>query len=125
MFDLTNRRTFDKICDWLEQIRKNSGSQQVHIVLVGNKTDLGDRRMVTMEEALELGKEHGLPYVETSAATGKNVEEAVHKVLDAILAVINKSSGQLQGSLYQLVPSPECDSMILDSPENPPKSCFC
>ena len=46
------------------------------ILVVGNKLDLSDRREVSREEAENFANENGLQYIETSAKTSENVEEA-------------------------------------------------
>ena len=53
MFDLTNDESFIACRDWIHQIRDLSLEDAV-IVLVGNKLDLTEQRVVTNEQALEL-----------------------------------------------------------------------
>lgn len=53
------------------------------IILVGNKSDL-DRREVTTEEGVEFAEKNGLLFIETSAKTSNNVEEAFMKVAEKI-----------------------------------------
>ncbi|XP_666418.1 Rab2 GTPase [Cryptosporidium hominis TU502] len=53
------------------------------IILVGNKSDL-DRREVTTEEGVEFAEQNGLLFIETSAKTSNNVEEAFLKVAEKI-----------------------------------------
>jgi len=46
------------------------------IMLIGNKSDLDHRRAVSVEEGKEFAREHGLIFLETSAKTADNVEQA-------------------------------------------------
>lgn len=46
------------------------------VMLIGNKVDLESRRAVSYEEGEKFAKEHGLIFLETSAKTAANVEEA-------------------------------------------------
>jgi Ras-related protein Rab-2A len=46
------------------------------IMLIGNKSDITHRRAVSFEEGEAFAKEHGLIFLETSAKTSDNVEEA-------------------------------------------------
>lgn len=55
------------------------------IVLCGNKADLEDRRVVTEWRAREFAEINGLPYLETSAATGQNVSRAVETLLEKVM----------------------------------------
>jgi GTPase SAR1 family protein len=60
---------------WLEEVRANA-SEQIRIVVVGNKADLEDRRAVRRDVAQEWASSIGAPYFETSAKHGSNVSEA-------------------------------------------------
>ena len=46
------------------------------MLLVGNKSDLEDRRDVSFEEAQEYAEKHGMAFIETSALDSSNVEQA-------------------------------------------------
>ena len=46
------------------------------IMIVGNKSDLDERRQVSTEEGERFAKENGLIFMETSAKTAHNVEES-------------------------------------------------
>ncbi|XP_069171046.1 ras-related protein Rab-27A isoform X4 [Procambarus clarkii] len=55
------------------------------IILCGNKVDLVDRRVVSEQRAKEVAEKFGFAYIETSAATGQNVETAVNQLLDSVM----------------------------------------
>lgn len=74
-FDITRRETFEHLTDWLQDCRKYSNPNIV-IMLIGNKCDLADKRQVTRAEAEEFAKNNGLMYLETSAKTDENIDEA-------------------------------------------------
>mmetsp|Transcript_23363 Transcript_23363/g.59902 ORF Transcript_23363/g.59902 Transcript_23363/m.59902 type:complete len:104 (-) Transcript_23363:140-451(-) len=71
------------------------------IMLIGNKSDLNHRRAVTTEEGEAFAKEHGLVFLETSAKTAHNVEEAFintarkiyEKIEQGVFDVSNESYG--------------------------------
>jgi len=75
VYDITRRETFNHLTRWLEEARQNANSSMV-IMLVGNKGDLDHKRQVTKEEGEKFAKENGLIFLETSAKTAANVEEA-------------------------------------------------
>lgn len=54
------------------------------IVLIGNKCDLSNGRVVAYEEGQQFATEHGLLFIETSAKTAENVE----KVMDCHLSAV-------------------------------------
>ena len=75
LYDVTRRRTFLNVDNWKEEAFKNL-DREIPIVLVANKVDLKDSRVVTTEEGETYAKKNGFIYVESSALTGENVEEA-------------------------------------------------
>ncbi|XP_024858144.1 ras-related protein Rab-26 isoform X2 [Kryptolebias marmoratus] len=75
LYDVTNRASFDNIRAWLTEIHENA-QQDVVIMLLGNKADSTHDRKVKREEGEKLAKEFGVPFMETSAKSGLNVELA-------------------------------------------------
>jgi Ras-related protein Rab-2A len=59
---------------WLEEVRQN-GNPDMVIMLIGNKSDLDQRRQVSTEEGERFAKDNNLIFMETSAKTAFNVEE--------------------------------------------------
>jgi Ras-related protein Rab-2A len=74
VYDITRKISFDNLVQWIEDC-KNSSPKTVFMVLVGNKSDLERNREVTEEEGREFAEKNGMLFFETSAKTGKNVEE--------------------------------------------------
>ena len=72
VFDLTNFDTMNKIRDWYNQIKNNTSSNDIGLVLVA-KSDL--KREISTEESLNLSKELNIQLFETSALTGEGVNE--------------------------------------------------
>ena len=66
VFDVTERKSFQNVTTWVECIDKFAKSNVLRI-LVGNKTDLEDKRVVTNEEGKKLAEANGLKYYEISA----------------------------------------------------------
>jgi len=91
MFDLTNDHSLMCTRDWIDQLTTHAYTSTPDIVLCGNKVDLEDSRSVTSERAQEMAAELGLPYFETSAATGEGVEDAIDGLLTLVMARIERS----------------------------------
>ena len=82
VFDLTQKKTFMNVVNWLSQVKENLSNASV--VLFGNKCDFNeDKWEVTREEALNFAKEKQLPYFETSAKENKNIKEGFENVVNA------------------------------------------
>ena len=66
LFDLTNESSFISVEDWFKEIRNNSSNNVVSI-LIGNKSDLVDKREVSSERASKFALEHNIKYLEVSS----------------------------------------------------------
>lgn len=75
VFDVTDQKSFENVRTWHANIEQHA-SEGVSKILIGNKSDWEDKRAVTTEQGEELAKELGIPYIETSAKSNSNVEEA-------------------------------------------------
>eukprot|EP01126_Amoeba_proteus_P027816 TRINITY_DN2753_c0_g1_i21.p1 TRINITY_DN2753_c0_g1~~TRINITY_DN2753_c0_g1_i21.p1 ORF type:complete len:223 (+),score=22.69 TRINITY_DN2753_c0_g1_i21:29-670(+) len=78
VYDVTRRETFNHLNSWLDDARQNANVNMV-IMLIGNKLDLEKHRQVSTEEGLQFARQHGLIFLETSAKTSSNVEEAFYQ----------------------------------------------
>jgi small GTP-binding protein len=74
VYQITNRESFQNINNWIETCKSAQG--EVLMVLIGNKCDLEKERKVSKEEGENLAQKYGIPFYETSAKTGANVQEA-------------------------------------------------
>eukprot|EP01120_Amphizonella_sp_Union-15-10_P000749 TRINITY_DN1077_c0_g1_i1.p1 TRINITY_DN1077_c0_g1~~TRINITY_DN1077_c0_g1_i1.p1 ORF type:complete len:201 (-),score=25.82 TRINITY_DN1077_c0_g1_i1:126-728(-) len=83
VYDITRRESFDKLSEWLDDCRKYSNSNIV-IILIGNKCDLEGNRQVSIEEGEQFAKRNGLTFMETSAKSSQNVEDAFINTANAI-----------------------------------------
>lgn len=89
------------------------------IILCGNKSDLEDKRVVSEHKARDLAERHGLVYLETSAATGQNVERAVEILLDRVMRRMEASVDKS--------PLPHQKAVRCHERDTPPprSSCYC
>ncbi|XP_070512677.1 ras-related protein Rab-37 isoform X4 [Cardiocondyla obscurior] len=75
LYDVTNKTSYDNIRAWLSEIREHA-NEDVVIMLLGNKSDCGTERVVKREDGERLAQEYKVPFMETSAKTGLNVDLA-------------------------------------------------
>ncbi|KAL3988482.1 rhomboid-related protein 1/2/3 [Sarotherodon galilaeus] len=83
VYDITNVNSFQQTCKWIDDVRTERGSDVI-IMLVGNKTDLEEKRQITIEEGEQRAKELNVMFIETSAKTGCNVKQLFRRVAAAL-----------------------------------------
>ncbi|XP_065129209.1 GTPase KRas [Paramisgurnus dabryanus] len=83
VFAINNVKSFEDVHLYREQINRVKDSDNVPMVLVGNKSDLASRTVET-RQAQELARSYGVPFVETSAKTRQGVEEAFYSLVREI-----------------------------------------
>ena len=71
---MISKQSFEDLNTWLKELYNNA-HEHIHIMLIGNKSDLGDARQITREEAAEFAKKNNLSYYEVSAKSGDGVKE--------------------------------------------------
>ena len=78
VYDITKRSTLERLTKWLDGIDLYKGrmkSDDMKIMLIGNKADL-DCRNVSYKEGLEFARKEQMLFFEASAKTGVNINEA-------------------------------------------------
>ncbi|XP_023302439.2 ras-related protein Rab6-like [Lucilia cuprina] len=83
VYDVTNTKSFDLTTKWIEDVRVERGNEII-IMLVGNKSDLHDKRQVSSEEGARRAEELNAMFIETSAKNGNNVKELFIRVGQAL-----------------------------------------
>ena len=83
VYDVSSRSSFANTSRWIDEVRTERGSDVI-VVLVGNKTDLTDKREVSVEEGDARAREAGVMFIETSAKAGFNVKALFRKIAAAL-----------------------------------------
>jgi len=84
---MSSRDSFENVSQWLKDARDLARSD-IACVLVGNKADLKDERVVEKSEGESFAQENGIPFYEASAITGENVHEVFQTLSKNILTKI-------------------------------------
>ena len=84
MYDISDKSSYEHIPGWMESIIDNKGSD-FPIILLGNKSDLEDRRQVDLEEGKKLADKYKLKFMETSNKNGTTIQEAALEIVNLIL----------------------------------------
>ena len=95
VYDISSRDSFNNVSTWIEDCR-NQSPKTIFMVLVGNKSDLADKRQVSTEEGQELAEKYGLQFYETSAKTGENVNDIFYDSADEIAKKIDQNYYDLE-----------------------------
>ena len=83
VYDITRKETFDNIDKWVADL-KNNGDDNISIVLIGNKSDLDEKREVSKEEGVQKSEEFKTAFMETSALNGDNIDKAFDELIEQI-----------------------------------------
>jgi len=85
VYDVTSRESFQKVDNWLNELETYSTNHDLIKMLVGNKCDMVDERVVTKEEGMKCARKHHMMFIEASAKTKEGVvcafEELVEKII--------------------------------------------
>lgn len=101
IYDITERKSFDDIKHWVEQITENTGNEKIVKYLVGNKSDKEKDRAVTRSEGQNLAKEFNIKYFECSAKLGDSINDIFTQLANDIntdVKIISKKGKTLGGN---------------------------
>jgi len=86
MLILVDRASFLNTSKWIEDVRNERGNDVI-IILVGNKTDLSEKRQVSVEEGEDKANKEGIMFIESSAKAGFNIKALFRKLATALPGV--------------------------------------
>ena len=96
-YDICNMDTFKHIPVWLQEAKRHIEPHQATFILVGCKLDLaGDNREVTSQQGQALADYHSIPFMETSAKQGTNVEEAFTVISEEIYGKLERGEYKVE-----------------------------
>ncbi|EHB04427.1 Ras-related protein Rab-19 [Heterocephalus glaber] len=121
-YDLTQRSTFESVPNWIHEVEKY-GAANLVIMLIGNKSDLWQKRHVLFEDACTLAEKYGLLAVlETSAKESRNIDEAFMLMAKELMA---RNSLQLYGEGATHSLAPESSPVLLAQAPGKKPGCTC
>lgn len=117
VYDITNANSFQQTSKWIDDVRTERGSD-VLIMLVGNKTDLSDKRQVSTEEGEKKAKDLNVMFIETSAKAGYNVKQLFRRVAASLPGMDQAEQKPRDMTNVRLDDNPA-------EPQPPKSSCWC
>ena len=90
--DITNRESFKNIKNWIKDA--DNVDKDIKGIIIGNKIDLDNERVVSVEDLEEIGKKYNMPFIETSAKTGMNVNKCFEVLIDELFK--NKNADEIK-----------------------------
>ena len=124
VYDISNRATFDNIKSWVEDCKRLS-PKSVLMILVGNKTDLEERREVSYNEGSIFAQKNGMLFFECSAKTGNNVEKIFMESTQEIYSRIKKGFYDLENENCIIKRGTDSDNITLSKENQNTNGGFC
>ena len=100
VYDISNEESFQHIQAWIKDC-KDLAPKTVQLILIGNKSDLEDQRVISKERGEQLASENNMLFFETSALNGNGVEEAFQKSIELVDQKIRSGFYDLSNSSNQ------------------------
>ena len=89
VYDITRKNTFDNIDKWITDLKLN-GDKNICIIILGNKSDLIDKREIKKNDGIKKDEMYKTAFLETSALNGDNISKAFDELIEQI--VINNKN---------------------------------
>ena len=84
VYDITDENSFKNVKLWIQLIKGDCG-EHMPIIILGNKNDLEENRVINKDDAISYAKEENVLYIETSPKTGENIQNAINEISEKIL----------------------------------------
>lgn len=127
VYDITNRKSFENVQKWHDDVRAERGNEVI-VFLVGNKTDLADKRQVSTEQGEQKAAELGALFIETSALLGLHIQEMFRKLGEVLPGSEKQEAAAEQGPTATKVESSSVAVRLNSKPADDPQAaggCAC
>ena len=101
VYNITDKDTFEGVKVWIKSIKEESGDSRP-IILLGNKSDLNDKRMIKKEVGEDFAENEGIKFYETSCKTGENVEKAINDLVKQIYEKSHSNPNEKDNNNFQI-----------------------
>ena len=114
VYDISKKQSFEECKDFYNKNIKDKCQKDIQVIVLGNKSDLEDKREVSSEEGAKFSEENNYLFMETSCLKNTNVADA----FDTLIEITNIEAKKNGKKLTK-------DGIILKNEKNEKKKCFC
>ena len=100
-YDITKRTSFENVQEWIDEVKSQS-PKQILLVLVGNKIDLENERVVSKEEGEKFAYKYHIKFFESSAKNKTNVKEAFNYLIEMVFLAYENEFNTCDQSVFYL-----------------------
>ena len=97
VYDISNKYSFEQLKDYFIETIKEKCKKNIQIILLGNKTDLEDKRQVSSEEGANLALLNNYIFLETSCLKNENVADA----FETLIEITNREAKKAKNGVNQ------------------------
>ncbi|EDO49117.1 predicted protein [Nematostella vectensis] len=109
VYDIAKGTSFMNLNKWVEELRQHA-SDDLSIILIGNKSDLKHLRMIENRRGKQFAAEHGMLFMETSALDSTNVAEAFEFIFAHIFDKVRQNELEKSGQAHE---KPNGESIVI------------
>lgn len=106
IFDLTNKNSFDDVKDYFIPTIQQHCREDIPVLIIGNKKDMQDERLITYEEANEIAMKYDYCYKEVSCSENSNIVEVFKNIIQRTKSYIDNNNYQNNDAFILLEPNP-------------------
>ena len=99
VYDITNRKSFEECKNYFNTNIKDNCIGDIKVIVLGNKTDLEEKRQVLSDEGSQFALENGYIFLETSCMKNTNVSDA----FETLIEITNRETKQRENAGKQLI----------------------
>ncbi len=94
VYDICRKKSFENIDKWIDDFKSKADEDAV-ILLIGNKSDLKDKREVATDEGTSKSQKNKLAFMETSAKNNENVHKAFLTLFQEIIKIYKEKNSEM------------------------------